>query len=103
MICWPKTKNRLNTLSPTRLAIVILKHRNSTLKNKLKEKFAKQKRRPTSLQMNTSNQNKLETATLAGGCFWCTEAIFKRLKVSNQQNLGILAATFPILRTKSLL
>ncbi len=23
---------------------------------------------------------KLETATLAGGCFWCTEAIFKRLK-----------------------
>lgn len=22
----------------------------------------------------------LETATLAGGCFWCTEAIFKRLK-----------------------
>lgn len=24
--------------------------------------------------------NKLETATLAGGCFWCTEALFKRLK-----------------------
>jgi peptide-methionine (S)-S-oxide reductase len=23
---------------------------------------------------------KLETATLAGGCFWCTEAIFNRLK-----------------------
>jgi peptide-methionine (S)-S-oxide reductase len=22
----------------------------------------------------------LETATIAGGCFWCTEAIFKRLK-----------------------
>lgn len=24
--------------------------------------------------------NKTEIATLAGGCFWCTEAIFKRLK-----------------------
>lgn len=24
--------------------------------------------------------NELEIATLAGGCFWCTEAIFKRLK-----------------------
>src|SRR6185312_17510687 len=23
--------------------------------------------------------NKTETATLANGCFWCTEAIFKRL------------------------
>src|SRR3989344_1852765 len=23
---------------------------------------------------------KLDTATLAGGCFWCTEAIFKRIK-----------------------
>ncbi len=22
----------------------------------------------------------METATLAGGCFWCTEALFKRLK-----------------------
>jgi peptide-methionine (S)-S-oxide reductase len=29
--------------------------------------------------MPTAN-NHLETATLAGGCFWCTEAIFKRLK-----------------------
>jgi len=25
-------------------------------------------------------EQQLETATLAGGCFWCTEAIFKRLK-----------------------
>lgn len=25
-------------------------------------------------------ENKTEIATLAGGCFWCTEAIFRRLK-----------------------
>lgn len=29
--------------------------------------------------MNNSD-NKNELATLAGGCFWCTEALFKRLK-----------------------
>lgn len=29
--------------------------------------------------MNTIHNN-LQTATFAGGCFWCTEAIFKRLK-----------------------
>lgn len=27
-----------------------------------------------------SNQQHFETATFASGCFWCTEAIFKRLK-----------------------
>jgi len=27
-----------------------------------------------------SNSKKTEIATLAGGCFWCTEAIFKELK-----------------------
>ena len=26
------------------------------------------------------SKQSLETATLAGGCFWCTEAIFKRLR-----------------------
>jgi len=30
---------------------------------------------------NNNNNNKAtQTATLANGCFWCTEAIFKRLK-----------------------
>jgi len=27
-----------------------------------------------------TNSNNLETATFAAGCFWCTEAIFKRVK-----------------------
>jgi peptide-methionine (S)-S-oxide reductase len=30
--------------------------------------------------MNNNNNNKTEIATLANGCFWCTEAIFERVK-----------------------
>jgi peptide-methionine (S)-S-oxide reductase len=29
---------------------------------------------------NNNNNNKTEIATLANGCFWCTEAIFGRVK-----------------------
>ena len=29
---------------------------------------------------NNNNNNKIEIATLANGCFWCSEAIFTRLK-----------------------
>ena len=29
---------------------------------------------------NNINNNEMEIATLANGCFWCTEAIFKKLK-----------------------
>src|SRR3990167_9340566 len=37
----------------------------------------------------------LETATLAGGCFWCTEAIFKRLKGVNSVLPGYAGGTVP--------
>jgi len=30
--------------------------------------------------MNDKTESEIETATLANGCFWCSEAIFKRLK-----------------------
>lgn len=33
-------------------------------------------------------ENSLDTATLAGGCFWCTEAIFKRLNGVNEVRPG---------------
>ncbi len=33
----------------------------------------------TKVKMNISNDN-LDTITLAAGCFWCSEAIFQRLK-----------------------
>lgn len=35
----------------------------------------------------------MEEATLAGGCFWCTEAIFKRLKGVNEVVSGYSGGT----------
>ncbi len=37
----------------------------------------------------------LEIATLAGGCFWCTEAIFKRLKGVESVESGYSGCTVP--------
>lgn len=34
----------------------------------------------STITKKTKMSNKLEIATLANGCFWCTEAIFQRLK-----------------------
>ncbi|MBI2074719.1 MAG: peptide-methionine (S)-S-oxide reductase MsrA [Candidatus Levybacteria bacterium] len=39
------------------------------------------------------NKHKLETATFAGGCFWCTEAIFKRLKGVSEVVSGYAGGT----------
>jgi peptide-methionine (S)-S-oxide reductase len=38
---------------------------------------------------------KQETATLAGGCFWCTEAIFRRLKGVSSVIPGYAGGTVP--------
>lgn len=38
---------------------------------------------------------KLETATLAGGCFWCLEAVFRRLKGVNSVVSGYMGGATP--------
>jgi peptide-methionine (S)-S-oxide reductase len=42
---------------------------------------------------NTKMTNKLEIATLANGCFWCTEAIFQRLKGVEKVTSGYSGGT----------
>ncbi len=39
--------------------------------------------------------DKLQTATLAGGCFWCTEAIFQRLKGVQSVQSGYSGGNVP--------
>ncbi|MHC5201610.1 peptide-methionine (S)-S-oxide reductase MsrA [Myroides sp. LJL119] len=41
------------------------------------------------------NTNNLETAIFAGGCFWCTEAIFKDLKGVDQVLPGYIGGKTP--------
>ncbi len=36
----------------------------------------------------SDNNKKLETATLANGCFWCTEAVFQRVKGVEKITVG---------------
>ena len=38
-------------------------------------------------------ENNFETATLAGGCFWCTEAVFQRVKGVMQVRSGFTGGT----------
>ena len=35
------------------------------------------------VQMNETNKSKIELATFGSGCFWCTEAIYERVKGVN--------------------
>lgn len=37
----------------------------------------------------------IETATLAGGCFWCTEAVFRRLRGVKKVTSGYCGGTTP--------
>ena len=37
--------------------------------------------------------NSLETAYIAGGCFWCTEAVFQRLKGVEELTSGYIGGT----------
>jgi methionine-R-sulfoxide reductase len=39
-----------------------------------------QRKRSYQKQYNMKNKNNAEITTLVGGCFWCSEAVFKRLK-----------------------
>jgi peptide-methionine (S)-S-oxide reductase len=42
-----------------------------------------------------SNEKKLQMATFAGGCFWCAEAIFKRVRGVEKVFSGYSGGTMP--------
>lgn len=45
--------------------------------------------------MNSSDEKKTKTATLAAGCFWCTEAVFVRLKGVSKVVSGYTGGRLP--------
>ena len=45
--------------------------------------------------MNTTETNKTELATLGGGCFWCTEAVFKELPGVKSVSSGYAGGHMP--------
>ncbi len=45
--------------------------------------------------MSPSDKAKTETATFAGGCFWCTEAVFDRLKGVSKVTSGYTGGHVP--------
>jgi peptide-methionine (S)-S-oxide reductase len=71
---------RLNTLFPAVLAVLI----SATF-------FAEGQ----SKKIMNSATNNLETATVGGGCFWCTEALFTRLPGVKSVTSGFAGGTTP--------
>ena len=55
---------------------------------------AKSKRRPTPVTIQTPPAGK-DYATFAGGCFWCTEAIFTELKGVDKVESGYAGGSTP--------
>ena len=47
------------------------------------------------LMTQTANPPILETATLAGGCFWCVEAVFEQLRGVRNVQSGLAAERLP--------
>lgn len=45
--------------------------------------------------MNAAEDTKTKTATFAGGCFWCTEAVFVRLKGVRRVTSGYTGGRIP--------
>jgi peptide-methionine (S)-S-oxide reductase len=45
--------------------------------------------------LNQSAQNRTDVATLAGGCFWCLEAVFKELNGVEHVESGYSGGTIP--------